>query len=289
MDLRQLEYLVAVADHGSFTAAARALHVSQPTLSHGVRTLEAEVGVELFARLGRSVAITAAGSEVIDAARRVVRDMADVTAAAASVAALETGTVELAALPTLAVDPLAGILGRFRQRHPAVSVRVLEPEDAATVEHAVRSGRAELGLTDIGVGGRGLVRQALGRQEIVLVAPPQWDHLPDTVTAKELVALALVATPVGTSTRRLLDLTVARSGREPTIAVEVHHREAIAPLVLAGAGAALLPKGLAAEAARRGAIVRELRPRLARKVGVVHREGRLSPAAEALLALAVAR
>jgi LysR family transcriptional regulator, cyn operon transcriptional activator len=77
MDLRQLEYAVAVADHGGFTSAARALHLSQPSLSHGVRQLEAELGVELFQRLGRTVRPSAAGERVVDAARRVLRETAD--------------------------------------------------------------------------------------------------------------------------------------------------------------------------------------------------------------------
>ena len=88
MDLRQLEYVVAVDEHGSFTKAARAMHVSQPSLSHGIRSLETELGVELFSRLGRAVAATAAGREVIDAARQVVRGVADLAVAAALVSSL---------------------------------------------------------------------------------------------------------------------------------------------------------------------------------------------------------
>ena len=87
MDLRQLEYVVAVADQRTFTRAARSVHVSQPSLSHGIRTLEGELGVELFARVGRTVAPTSAGLQVIDAARRVLRD-----AMAAYVAAVKDGS-----------------------------------------------------------------------------------------------------------------------------------------------------------------------------------------------------
>ncbi len=284
MDLRQLEYLVAVADHGTFTGAARAIHVSQPSLSHGIRTLEVSLGVELFVRLGRTVAPTAAGLAVIDAARRVLRDMADVAAAADAVARLERGTLDLVALPTLAVDPLASLVGRFRAAHPGVTVRVREPEGPGDVEHIVRAGGAELGLTDITTGAAGLTRVPLGRQQIVVVSPPGSPTTP--LTARQLADLPLVLTPAGTSTRRLLERTLARGGLEPCIAVELNHREAIVPLVLTGAGSALLPASLAIEAAARGAVVRELRPPLGRRVGLVHRPGSLSPAARALLAIA---
>jgi DNA-binding transcriptional LysR family regulator len=277
--------VVAVADHRSFTGAARSLHVAQPTLSHGVRTLEDELGIELFQRLGRTIAITAAGEAVVDSARAVLLGMTDVVAAAAQVSRLASGSIRVVALPTLAVDPLAALIGRFRVAHPGVAVHVLEPEDTDDVERSVRTGSAELGLTDITTGGAGLVRVPLFRQEIVVVSPPGDDERAP-LTARQLVDLPLIVTPPGTSTRRLLDRTVAREGRAPRIAVELNHREAIVPLVLAGAGSALLPRRLAADAAQRGAIVRPLQPPIGRRVGMLHRRGRLSPAADAMLSLA---
>src|SRR5437764_944403 len=116
MDLRQLEYVVAVADHGGFTRAALALHVAQPSLSHGIRTLEAELGIELFARLGRTVQLTSAGEGVVDSARRVLRDVADLTTVTRAAVELETGRLDVVALPTLAVEPLAVLIGQFRKR-----------------------------------------------------------------------------------------------------------------------------------------------------------------------------
>ncbi|MEO5723416.1 MAG: LysR substrate-binding domain-containing protein [Ilumatobacteraceae bacterium] len=289
MDLRQLEYVTAVATYGGFTKAAAALRVSQPSLSHGVRTLERELGVELFERLGRGVAITAAGEAVIDGARQVLRDAADLQAAAAAVAELRVGRLELVALPTLAVDPVARLIGAFRIANPGVAVRVYEPEDTATVERQVASGRAELGFADLTAGRRGLVHVELFRQEIVAVSPPSTDRsalTSDVLTAAQLARLPLLATPPGTSTRRLLDRTIARVGMEANVVVETSQREALVPLVLAGAGTTLLPASMAAQAAALGAVVRSIRPKLTRRVGVIHRPGRRSPAAVAMLALA---
>jgi LysR family carnitine catabolism transcriptional activator len=286
MDLRQLEYVVAVADHGGFTKAAMATRAAQPSLSHGVRSLEAELGVELFARLGRGVQITAAGEEVVDAARRVLRDVAELSAVSAAAAGLRSGRLEIVALPTLAVEPLATLIGAFRTLHPGVTIRVSEPEDAANVERQVSSGRAELGFTDLTTGGSGLSRVELFRQEVLAVCPPS-ATLPDgPLLAAAFAAMPLIATPPGTSTRRLLDRVIARSGLEPNIVVEINHREAIMPLVLAGAGASLLPSPLARDAAARGAVVRTLRPAVTRRIGILHRAGVLSPAARAMLELA---
>lgn len=286
MDLRQLQYAVAVADHGGFTRAAATQHVSQPSLSHGIRTLEAQLGVELFFRLGRTVAPTPAGELIIDAARRVLRDMADLDAVAAAAAGAEVGRLDLVTLPTLAVDPMADLIGRFRTAHPHVSVRVAEPEDAETLASVVSSGRAEVGLTDITTGGQGLTRIHLFRQELLAVGPPEGADDGEPITPKQLAALPLVATPTGTSTRRLLDSVLARSGLPPNIAVELSHREAILPLVLAGAGASLLPAPLARRAGAQGATVRPLVPPVTRRIGLQHRSGPLSPAATAFVALA---
>jgi DNA-binding transcriptional LysR family regulator len=286
MDLRQLEYAVAVADHGGFTRAAATQHVSQPSLSHGVRGLEAELGVELFHRLGRSVALTAAGVLIIDAARRVLRDVADLDAVAAAAAGAEVGHLDLVTLPTLAVDPLAALVGRFRTAHPRVSVRVSEPEDAEMLATVVSSGRAEVGLTDITSGGHGLTRIHLFRQELLAVGPPGAPDDGQPISPKQLAALPLVATPPGTSTRRLLDSVLARSGMPGDIAVELSHREAILPLVLAGAGTSLLPAPMARRAAEQGATVRPFAPPVSRRIGLQHRAGPLSPAAAAFVALA---
>jgi DNA-binding transcriptional LysR family regulator len=286
MELRQLEYVVAVADTGGFTRAARSVHVAQPSLSHGVRSLEAELGIEIFARLGRTVAPTPAGEAIIASARRVLSAMAEVRTSAAAALGLLEGRLDLVALPTLAVDPVATLIGRFRADHPAVAVRLVEPEDAETLEAQVRSGRAEVGFSDITLGGAGLQRVSLYRQELVAVCPPgRAEHL-DSLTPTDLAAMPLIATPPGTSTRRLLDLVLAKTSHPAEIAVELNQREAILPLVLAGAGATLLPTTMAAQARERGAVVRPMRPTVSRPLGLVHRAGELSPAAAAFVALA---
>lgn len=286
MELRQLEYIVAVADHGGFTKAALVMRVAQPSLSHGVRVLETELGVDLFTRLGRTVQLTSAGEHVVDAARRVLHDVTQLTTVSRAVAELTIGRLDLVVLPTLAVDPLAPLIGEFRLRYPGVSVRVGEPEDASSVEHHVMSGRAELGFTDLTTGGKGLVRVDLFRQEVFAVCPPNTDLPADALTPAVFAAMPLIATPHGTSTRRLLDRVTARSGLAPNIVVEINHREAILPLVLAGAGVSLLPAPMALDAQTRGAVVRSLRPAVTRRIGIMHRPGVLSPAATAMLRLA---
>ena len=114
------------------------------------------------------------------------------------------------------------------------------------------------------------------------------DHVSESerpIGARELASTPLVVSPAGTSTRILLEQALTAVGFTPQIAVETAAREAIVPLVLAGAGAALLPAPQADEALRRGATVRGARPKITRTVGLVHPASLLSPTAAAFLAL----
>src|SRR3954453_16563984 len=104
MELRHVEYVLAVIDAGSFTGGAAAVGVAQRSLSEGVRRLEGGLGVRLFDRVGRSVPTTDAGRALEGPARRLIRDREVVLHAVGSVRALKTGSLDLVALPTLAVD-----------------------------------------------------------------------------------------------------------------------------------------------------------------------------------------
>jgi DNA-binding transcriptional LysR family regulator len=288
MDLRQLAIVVAVVDEGGFTSAADALEVSQPTVSQAVRALEVELGVELFLRSGRSVRLTAAGEALLEPARQTLRDAATARAAVAEVAGLTAGHLDLVCLPTLAVSPTAELIGRFRRTHPEVTVRLAEPDDPDTIGDRLRDGRSELGIAELPYGGHDIESHPLGTQDFVALLPPGPLAGPTAhVTLAALARQPLITTPPGTSTRRQTDEAFAARGLTPTIAVETDHREVIASLVLAGAGVSVLPRPVAMAAVDRGAIVRELRPRITRHIGLVHRRGPLSPAAQAFLALAV--
>jgi LysR family carnitine catabolism transcriptional activator len=286
MDPRQLEYVVAVADEGSFTSAARSLHVSQPALSQSIAALEAEVGVPLFDRLGRTVRLTSAGEALLSPARQVLHDLELARASVDDSVSLRSGRLVLVALPTLAVDPLAGLVGEFRKQHPGVVVDIALPEDDEALVGRLKSGASELAFTELPVRGEGLASFELDRHDYVAALPPGQVVQGRTVSLKALAHLPLVVTRRGTSSRRLIEEAFVGAELEPTIAVVTDHREMLLPLVLAGAGAALLPMSLAEMAEARGAIVRAVRPAITRRVGVVWRSGPVSPAAAALLRLA---
>jgi LysR family transcriptional regulator, carnitine catabolism transcriptional activator len=287
MELRQVEYVLAVVDRGSFTRAAAAVAVSQPSLSDGIRRLEAELDVRLFHRLGRSVELTDAGRSFVGPARQLVRDRDALLASVAAVRGVDAGTLDFVALATLAADLLGGLVGRFREAHPGIEVRIAAPDDLAAVDAMVLDGRCELGLTELPPRREELVSVALERQEIVAVCPPGTRlPAPGRLPIGRLRELPLVVTPQGMSIRDLIDRALAAAAVEPVIAVETSQREAIAPLVLGGAGTSFLPAGLAEPLAEQGAVVARLVPTLTRTVGLVHRPAPLTPAARAFVELA---
>jgi LysR family transcriptional regulator, carnitine catabolism transcriptional activator len=305
MDERRLEYFLAIVEEGGITRAARRLHIAQPSLSQSLAALERELEVALFERIGRGLRLSAAGRALVGPARQTLRSMQAARGAVAEVSELLSGTLEIGALPTLAVDPLAQLVGRFRTEHPGVMVRVGEAQSATELSTLVRDGGCEIGLAHLPLPRQGLVTVDLGVQELFFVLSPSVElsgesreraagapaaqaaqDLPRAISPTALAKVPLIVSPPGTSTRMLLDQAMEAAGVVPTVAVETDAREAIVALVLAGAGGALLPAPLAYEAQRRGAQLRAARPRIARHIGLVRREGPLSPAARAFVALA---
>lgn len=290
MDLRQAAYVVAVVDVGSFTAAAASIPVSQPALSQSIATLERELGTALFHRIGRRVQLTAAGEAFVPPARRMLRDAEVARAAVDDVAGLTGGRLDVVALPTLVVEPLVELIGQFRHAHPGVQVRLSEPEDADAVVDLVRTGACELGLGDAYVDDATLATDHLGDQELLAVLPPGTLHEQgEPLSIERLATFPLITSPPDTSTGRLLATALqAHPDARPEIGVVTEHREAIVPLVLSGAGAAVLPEPLARTAAAMGAVVAPLMAPIRRPLILVHRLGPLSPAAQAFRRLALA-
>src|SRR5690606_13883593 len=124
MELQQLRYVLAVAEERNFTRAAERCHIVQSAMSHQIKALEREVGVQLFARTSRRVELTAAGAAFLPAARASI-EAADRAIAEASAATGELrGTLTIGVIPTVAAIDIPAALGRFRHAHPAVRIRL---------------------------------------------------------------------------------------------------------------------------------------------------------------------
>src|SRR5262245_29939559 len=194
MDLRKLRLFLAVVDEGGFTRAAEAEFVSQPSVSQAIRELEAELGTPLFHRVGRGAVLTPAGEALVGPARQALRDVDAARAAVETVVGLESGRLDVCALPTLAVDPVAPLVGAFRTAHPGVTVRLADAEGPPEVAATVSSGDVEIGITVATATTAHLPSVALGRQELLAVLPPGTTKPARAMTAVELARHPIVAT-----------------------------------------------------------------------------------------------
>lgn len=288
MDARQLRYFLAVVDHGSVNKAAAALYVAQPSLSQAVRALERDLGLELFHRVGRRLVLTDAGEALIEPARQVVRGLEHARASVESVAGLQVGRVEIAAMPSQAVEPLARMIQAVTERHPGLTVSVRAAFTAAEVLHQVRSGQTELGLLAASEppADAGVELRPAGRQRFVLVCPADGPFPAGTVVRHEdLAGQRLIVGQPGTGMRQLVD-EIRACGVALSEVVETEHRETILPLVLGGVGMAVLTDSWASLARQAGALVLDLEPARHLHLALASRSGDLTPAAKAFLTVA---
>jgi DNA-binding transcriptional LysR family regulator len=283
MQARQITYFLAVVEHGGFGRAAAALRVAQPTLSQSIKSLERDLGADLFHRAADGVVLSAAGRALLGPARQLVRDLGTARESVGSGTA--SRTVEIIAAAPLGTYPGAALLASFRLEHPDVRVRMDRPDTDDDLPVAVRAGRHELGLTYLPVPRLGLVEVELGRHELMLAFPPghPLDAGPDPVPLRRLDGVGLIGTPRGSWQRDLVEAALRGAGVRTRLVVQTGQRDTILELVRAGVGAAFVVDAAADAARARGVVVRSLDPPIRRPYGLVHLPRPLSEAGQAFV------
>src|SRR5260370_36639739 len=157
LDIRRLSLFLAVVEHGGFTRAAQAVHISQPALSQAIAELEAELGGPLFHRLGRTGELTDAGAALVGPARAAPREVDAARQVTAKVNKLSRGRLDPSALPTLSTHPLPALLGAYRQALPPGLVHIASPRDPDELAEQGRTGAAGVGVTEASHAADGLV------------------------------------------------------------------------------------------------------------------------------------
>jgi LysR family hydrogen peroxide-inducible transcriptional activator len=170
VNLRDLQYLVAVADHGHFGRAAESCYVSQPTLSTQLKKLEKELGVELVERSPRKVALTAAGEEIVRSARAILLDVDDIHAIAKRAADPESATLRIGLFPTLAPYLLPHVVPAIHERFPKLEL-LLSEEKTEVVLDRLRDGKVDAGVLALPIRDDGLTVEPLFDEEFVLAVP----------------------------------------------------------------------------------------------------------------------
>jgi DNA-binding transcriptional LysR family regulator len=247
MELRQLEYFVAVAEEANFTRAAERVHISQSGVSAQIRALESELGAELFDRSARTARLTAAGAAALPHARAALDAAGDLRQTVDDVNGLVRGRLTVGMVTGCEVTPLFDALAAFHRTHRAVEIALQEDNSDRLIEN-VRSGIADIALVGVAaqppeglashvIVAEGLVALVGGDHPLAEVARCDLAHL----TAYEMICL-----PAGTGIRSVLDQACAAAGLRGEIALEATAPGAVADLAARGLGVGVLSASMAA-------------------------------------------
>ena len=288
MDVRHLQYFLAVVDEGGVHAAAEKLFVAQPSVSQSLRALQRDLGAELFTRTGRRLQLTAAGEALIAPARQVLHWTDLSRAHVEAVTGLRTGRLVIATMPSQAVDPMPPIIHRFVGRYPMVQISIRAAGTPQDVLSLLRTGGVELGVMAVTAMPEtgDLVVHPVGQQGFIVVSSRD-ANLParGPLTYDQLEGQRLIIGQPGTGMRRVADQVVA-TNRSTIAVVETEHREAILPMVLAGTGVTIMAAAWRSLARETGLVVHDLTTEEHLEIVIAHRDVDLSPAARAFLLLA---
>ncbi|WP_306319004.1 MULTISPECIES: LysR family transcriptional regulator [unclassified Streptomyces] len=247
MEMRQLEYFIAVAEEQNFTRAAERVHISQSGVSAQIRRLEREIGAELFDRSARTVTLTVAGKAALEHARATLAAAGSIGRAVAEVTELIRGRLTIGMVIGCTVTPLFDALAAFHEAYPGVELSLLEDGSDRLVE-GVRGGDIDVALIGAAHAAPDDLDSLTLIDERLVVAVPAGHPLERRrrVRLRDLTDHPLVCMPSGTGLRTVLDQACAAQGLHPTIALEASAADAIAALAGRGLGVAVLSESMAA-------------------------------------------
>jgi LysR family transcriptional regulator, cyn operon transcriptional activator len=273
MLVRPLRYLKAVADHGSFTRAAAALHVSQPALSQQIRELEQRMGVHLLDRGGRTVRPTDVGEAYLRHVRRALDELEVGGRAIRDVQDLSSGALRLGFTPSFAIYLLGPLIRRYRDRFPGIVLTITEMAQEE-IELALGTDALDVGLAFSDVLAEDVEWLPLHAERLSLI---MGQRHPAANGNREMDAAALAAEPLALlgpsfATRAMVDRYLRRNGVHPHVAVEANSIAAIVEIVRLARLATILPETVAQE--QRGLCVVRLKPAIdSRRVALLQRRG----------------
>lgn len=249
MELRQLEYFVAVAEEKNFTRAAERVHISQSGISAQIRQLEREVGAQLIDRSTRVARLTTAGEAALGHARAALAAARAATESVAEVAGVVRGRLRIGMVSGCTVTPLFDALDSFHRDHGGVVLSLTEATSEQLVE-AVRMGRLDLALVGVATEPPADLGSLVIVSEGLVALVPASHRLAGSasVTTAELADERLICMPQGTGIRAVLDLAFAEhgaGGAGATVAIEASAASAITDLARRGLGVAVLSASMA--------------------------------------------
>ena len=286
MDLGQLEAFVQVAAHRSFSRAAEALQITQPSVTARIQGLERDLGERLFERNGRGVRLTDVGTSFLPHAQRVLKALHDGRDAVQSLGRLEMGTLRLGAAPTISTYVLPGLIKEFRSRYPGLEVSV-RTEYSDQIVQMVLADEVQMGLERT-ITHPDVVTVRLYEDEVVLVAGPKHPFAGRaSVSIEEVGQRGLIMFNRGSGYYTLVNNALREAGVLVSPIMELDNMEATKKMVEEGLGIAMLPRVAVEREVKRGelceiAVDGMTMPK--REIALIYRRGR--PLSRAALAFA---
>ncbi|MED5359250.1 MAG: LysR family transcriptional regulator [Pseudomonadota bacterium] len=284
---RHLRALVAVAQYRNFASAATDLGISQPTLTRTLRKAEDMLGVALFTRTTRRVALTAAGQEFLPMAERLLSDLGLGIRNVRELAEVERGQVVIASLMTLAHGVLPGAISRFAESYPSVAVELREGVQARVLEE-VRGGSADFGLGDAPDVGGLLEMEHLGVHGFRLALPNGHRLMRrKSISLRDLAGERLISMPTEAAARRTLDAAALAAGIDLDSHFTVGQFTTAFQLVAEGLGVAIVPSTYFEGGHPENVSSRPLSgPGAVQRLGIIRRRDRvITPAANAFMGI----
>jgi DNA-binding transcriptional LysR family regulator len=290
LSARQLHAVLAVAEYNSFIAAAAFLKTSQPALTRTIKRVEDVLGVRLFDRSTRRVAITTAGREFVALAERMLNDLRISIGSMRQISEQQRGQIIISSIMSVANGLLPAIVAKYRASRPGIEI-ILREGVHGTVLEDIRSGTADLGATYVDDVPDFVEAKRVSREVFEVILPRSHPLTKrarrSSVTLTELVSFPLVSLPHESRTRRIIDGAASTAGHTLQHVATVTQFATMMSFVRAGVGIAIVPSGaIAGLLGRDIAVLALTKPRLSRDVGLIWlRERELTPAAQGFAVL----
>jgi LysR family transcriptional regulator, hydrogen peroxide-inducible genes activator len=282
MEIHQLRYFCAVARHGTFTQAARAERVAQPSLSQQILKLEDELGAKLFDRMANGVRLTAYGQAFLPSAQQLLRDLWNAKAEIQEMAGQERGEIAVGVIPTIAPYLLPPVLTGFARAHPGIAVKVVEDLTPALLDR-LRGGAIDMAVVALPVRGNWIRSVELFWEPMFLVLPAQHAMAQrEAIRLNEVKGEPFLLLKEGHCFRESAIAACRQARMQPNVVFESGQFATILAMVSAGAGISAVP-AMAARPVKGCRYVRIANEKAGRSVGAVTLRRRFETRAQKVL------
>lgn len=242
MEIRHLQYVMELARLRSFTKAAEALHITQPTLSKMIKNLEEELGVELFSRIGKRVELTDAGKVIWNQGQDILQSFNNLTTELSDLTNLNKGTIRIGLPPMAGSSFFPGVMSRFRERYPGLTLHMVE-DGSKKLEKEVAEGHLDMAVVLLPTNEAMFETYSIVQEEIRVIVQAEHPLAERTeVALKELAEEPFILFREDFALHDVITQECVRAGFQPEVLYRSSQWDFIREMAAAGLGLALLPE-----------------------------------------------